>query len=244
MEDASSPYERFVVLDIETRQDPTAFSLAGGGKGWRLGLERISAFALLTSSPAGDERVRSLELLSHESEDEHQLLLSLDDALTDCQSSKRAFTLVTYNGLGFDLGVIRRRAARHWLFDLPLTGMLADADHLDLMVRHTRSRKDRLPSLRDACAGLGIPADPHLASPRSVELGAAARKAETDVVATYLLFLYEMAIKARAHGVLYEGWLALERMVAERKRRGPEPHLEQFLRHAHFRAMKARAGRE
>ena len=49
MEDASSPEANYLVLDIETKQDPTARALAGGGKGWRIGLEKLSAFAVLTA---------------------------------------------------------------------------------------------------------------------------------------------------------------------------------------------------
>ena len=46
MEDASSPEANYLVLDIETKQDPTARALAGGGKGWRIGLEKLSALAV------------------------------------------------------------------------------------------------------------------------------------------------------------------------------------------------------
>ena len=239
MEDASSPEANYLVLDIETKQDPTARALAGGGKGWRIGLEKLSAFAVLTA------RLRknvwdNVELVSGESEEEHDLLLRLDAIVGAHPASS---ILVSYNGTGHDLGVIRRRAARHWLFDLPLLEYLQQADHVDLMRRHTRAAKDRFPSLRDACAGLGIAADHRLVAANAVGPGLPSRKAETDVVATFLLMLFELAIAERDHDVLYNGWRSLEAMIAAKNPERAAPHLEQFLRHAHFRAMKVRQRR-
>ena len=57
MEDASSPEANYLVLDIETKQDPTARALAGGGKGWRIGLE---SFLRSRSSPRDCERMSGI----------------------------------------------------------------------------------------------------------------------------------------------------------------------------------------
>ncbi|QYE36304.1 hypothetical protein KZX46_10455 [Polymorphobacter sp. PAMC 29334] len=81
-------------------------------------------------------------------------------------------------------------------------------DHFDVMLRQRADRRDGAPSLRDACAGFGISAF----DARGIAASSLPRKStkcQTDVVATFLLVLYEIAIERGSPDPLLAGWEGL-----------------------------------
>lgn len=225
----------FAVFDIETRLDPAAAAAAGyKGSGMPPPLQSIATACILVASeqPNGDWggiRLRTFtDPLS-----EFEILMQLDEAFSDLTS--RNALLATYNGRAHDMAVLRRRGARHWMFGLPGITAAISMDHVDIMLRQRLGRQDGSASLRDACAGLGISAfDPRTSDKGTVPVSV--RKCQTDVVATFLLALYETAMERGSPDALVSGWGALsEHLSAMRPRL---QHLEHFRDHALLRAAR------
>lgn len=218
-------------LDIEVTTDAEAAAIAGErGSRIKVGLLRVTAACLLEAREEEDGRWRDVRLHSFEQPDEFELLMALDDRLGDFR--KADGTLATFNGR-YDISVLRRRSAHHWLFGLTVSE-LDELPHHDLMRRVTRGWSDGPVSLREACAALGIPIHAGVtpsAAPTQI------RKCQADVCATLLLLLYEMALERRDPRVLVEGWSALARSDATRA-----PHLRQFRRHPKLDAALGGAG--
>ena len=142
--------------------------------------------------------------------------------------AERGGTLVTYNGRRHDAGVLRQRAAAHWMFGLSGFEALDTLAHRDLMHEVTHGWRDAWPSLRDACAGYGIPTD-HMLTSRDATLPIAIRKSQVDCVATFLVLLYELAIERGDESTLVAGWTALAAYLGEPHIRAP--HLNQLRWH-------------
>jgi hypothetical protein len=231
-----APIGLVCVLDLEVKPDPQAVALAvARGSRMRPGLQMITAITMLSVEEDATgawmgHRLRSFGL----PDPEFELLMQLDEALAEFE--ERSPLLVTYNGIAHDLGVLRHRGARHWLFGLPGLDLLDRCQHRDMMRTGTRGWRDAWPTLRDALAGLGIAADPMVASGASRSVEAAVRKCEVDVVGTYLLLLYELAIERGDPAVLVSGWSALSDYLG----RPPvaAPHLNQFRRNPMLREAR------
>jgi hypothetical protein len=163
---------------------------------------------------------------------EFDILMRLDELLATAAAGA---ALVTYNGLAHDLPVLRRRCARHWMFGLPGVAAAAAMDHLDVMLRQRLGRRDKMPSLREACAGLGIStADPRTATGPAIAPDVV--KCQADVVATFLLALFEMAIDRGSEDVLVAGWEGLSAHLGAARPRAL--HLEHFRDHPLLRAVR------
>ncbi len=136
-------------------------------------------------------RARSTDELS-----EAEMLAGLE------ASFRRQPLLVGFNTSGFDLPVLRYRALA---LGVPMPALLGPGGrdythrfgnaHIDLCDRLSGFRATTPPSLAEACSLLGIPAkgemsgydvEPAMAAGRGAEV---ARYCETDVAATYLLWL-------------------------------------------------------
>jgi hypothetical protein len=228
------------VFDIETRLDEAAAHTAGHkGTGLRPALQKLATASLLLATEQQDGSWAGFELRTFSAPaTEFDVLMSLDEELS--RIDQPGSVLVTYNGREHDLAVLRRRAARYWMFGLSGLSRMAEIDHLDLMLWQRRGRRDAVPSLRDTCAGLGI----GLFEEREAEgrrLSSNVRKAESDVVATFILYLYEAAIMRGSPIVLRRGWEALSAFILG-MRATPE-HLKHFGSHPLLKAARAAENR-
>ena len=209
----SRPIGRMLVLDLETRPDPQAITIVPRGREIsRVALHRITAFSTLSAREEETGEWSAFHLASANEDDEHALLMELDEQLSGLADSEGL--LVTYNGVAHDAAVLRRRAAAHWMFGMPGLGQLDSLTHRDLFRDHARDRRSPFPSLRDACAGYGIPCD-HLLVSQSRTVPLQIRKSQTDCVATFLLALYEIALERGCEAPLVRGWTALARFLGE-----------------------------
>ncbi|HEY0027362.1 MAG TPA: hypothetical protein VGC35_05790 [Allosphingosinicella sp.] len=228
----ASTARHLLVLDLETRPDPQAVAIAPRGREMsRATLHHIIAYSSLSAVENPDGEWTGFMLRSAVELGEFDLLMEIDASLDTL--AEAAGTLVTYNGVSHDLAVLRRRAAAHWMFGLPGLSRLHTIAHEDLFRAHMRGRRDGMPSLRDACAGYGIPTDHTLVS-RCGGAAAAVRKSQVDCVATFLLTLYELAIQRGDDAPLVAGWSALVEYLAHPTVEAP--HLDQFRWHPQLAA--------
>lgn len=235
---AGAPAGPLLVIDLETRPDPHATSIAPRGREMsRVALHHVVAYSTLAATEAADGTWTGIALRSSADTDEFDLLMGIDAALADLADA--GGTLVTYNGVSHDAAVLRRRAAAHWMFGLPGLGRLDALTHRDLMREQTKGRRDGMPSLRDACAGYGIPTD-HQIVARIGGPPATVRKSQVDCVATFLLTLYELAISRGDEAPLVAGWTALAEHLAQPGISAP--HLDQFRWHPLLAAATGRRG--
>lgn len=223
------------VFDLETRLDPTAAAAAGyKGAGMPAALQRIATACMLVATEHADGSWTDLRLDTFADPlTEFDILMKLDGRLAFLAEADGM--ICTYNGRAHDLAVLRRRGARHWMFGLPGIAKATTMDHMDVMLRQRLGRQDGTPTLREACAGLGIAAfDPRAPAP-----GAGApdvRKCQTDVVATFILTLYEIAIDRGSPDPLVLGWEAISAYLAAMRPRAA--HLENFRAHPLLRAAR------
>lgn len=225
-----------LVLDLETRPDPQAVQIAPRGREMsRVALHRITAFSSLAALEHENGEWDGFDLRSAVDEDEHALLMALDEDIAKLADA--GGTLVTYNGVSHDTAVLRRRSAAHWMFALPGLGRLDKLCHRDLLRDHARGRGIAFPSLRDACAGYGIPSDHRLVS-HDRPIPAEIRKSQVDCVATFLLALYELALERGSEAPLVKGWAALASFLAQPAWRAP--HLDQFRYHPMLAAASSK----
>lgn len=217
------------VIDIETMPDPYALALLddrGRVKGKSAATHRIVAMSTLRA--VEDDRGWTVtgiaSLHGHSDVDERDMLLAADDLLS---WAGQGGIVASFNGDRHDLVVLRRRAARHLMPDLGGVGSSARLAHRDLMTSPALAGGGWY-SLREAAAGLGIPVA-HRLSTRGLGTPKLIQKGQTDVSVTFLLFLYDLAMRRGEAGVVEKGWRALGDYV-----RGMGPHgdhLAQFRRH-------------
>ena len=225
----STPPTPYLVIDLETRPNPAAAAIAPrGGARTRTSLHEIAAYSRLSMIEDSDGHWHSFNLASLAAP-EFDILMEIEAELSSL--AERGGTLVTYNGRRHDAGVLRQRAASHWMFGLTGFAALDTLAHRDLMREVTHGWRDSWPSLRDACAGYGIPTD-HMLTGRDTPLPIAIRKSQVDCVATFLLLLYELAIDRGDESVLVAGWTALAAYLGEPCIKAS--HLSQFRWHPHL----------
>ena len=117
--------------------------------------------------------------------------------------------VISFNGRRHDLPFLQLRRRHCGMFARsPLdryVGKGAGA-HIDMM-ELLGADGLRWPSLDEACTALGIPHRPHGEAVSTVP--APIRKCETDVLATFLLYLVDQAAARGSARCLLEGWTAL-----------------------------------
>jgi len=221
----------FGVIDIETAPDPMATALMRTRDGARINsaAHRIETVALLRARELDDGTWVDFRLTTPSMPRlEEPAILSVADEFLRGLSADDG-TCVTFNGRSHDFAVLRRRAARFWMFECAGIDAAARLRHADLMRVMTRGWRDEWPSLAAACAGLTIPAN-HLPEDTLRRWSIKERKAQTDVLSTFLLLLYELAMRRRDIATLGLGWSALADFLKSFDRRAP--HLQQFASHA------------
>lgn len=215
-------------IDLETAPDPQAIDLLAGQKdGGRrhVATHRISAAAWLVMRESADGWWEIEELDSQGAPtDEFDILLSLNRVMRLVLD--RAGEIATYNGQRHDMPVIRRRAARHWMFEMDGLFPPHPIRHVDAMRTAGLGIGD-WPQLREACAGLGFTCDAEqdpMGAGRT--LIPRRRKAEVDTVATMIVRLHDLAAERRDVATLARGWKALADHI--RHHAAARPHLLQF----------------
>lgn len=221
-------------LDIETRPDPYALRIAGkvrptGG----IGMQKIRNVSILSARETDQGHWTDLSLSTVRNADEFDLLMDLDRLLETAGSKNQL--ICSYNGTGHDLATIRRRASALWMFGLPGLASLTTSPHVDIFHAHLDSTGGKWPSLREVCASYRIPTDHFSRLDDGNARDSGERKSEVDVVATFILFLFELASARGTDRPLVKGWGALIDYI--RAERRDEPHLEQFC---HLNALQVR----
>ena len=235
---------RFCVLDIETAPGDEMLAIGdrrGGDLGARVSLHSLVAATVLLFERDADGVFGGFRLRSFDAStmDEADLLLRLDVELGSVHASGGG--LVTFNGIAHDLPVLRRRAARHWLFEAmryPGWSGARPTRHLDLMregVGCPPGPGGRWPSLIDACAAFGVDAALPARTP-GCRVGEAVRKSEVDVAATFVLHLYTLCADVGTVAPLAAGWPAFAAHFGSPRSRAE--HLLPFARHQHVAAAR------
>jgi hypothetical protein len=221
------------VLDIETAPDPFALALAGLKHSDRANgaaaLHQITDASVLHACEDEDGSWNAFELSSFTIKDssEDELLQSIDQHLHRLR--KHNGKIVTYNGVRHDLPMLRRRAARHLMFDGSWILPDEDVPHYDLMLMAPGGRSGSWSKLRDTAAGLGIPVAHQLPTRGLGTPTAGVRKSQVDVVATFLILLHDLALRRGSDEPLRRGWRALSQFI---RTMGPHgDHLAQYRRH-------------
>lgn len=224
---------RLAVLDLETAPDPHATGLLQRPgstvkpRGDKAAVHRIVAATVLRASECGEEwDILGIETAEgHTDFDERDMLRLIDEALVWVADGNG--TLATFNGERHDLVILRRRAARHLMMGLSGIRGSRSIHHVDLMTGHMLAGGTWY-SLREAAAGLGIPVE-HRLSTKGIGMAKTAQKGQTDVAASFLLFLFELAMQRGDAGAVVNGWRALGDYV---RSAGPHgDHLAQYRRH-------------
>lgn len=205
---------RFVVLDIETRMDEFARKIASDGRpagkthirevvcASMVRLEFDEAFNVISSK---------LESFHQDEFDEPTILSNVDDWLET--NTAAGGELVTYNGLFHDLPILRGRLVRWWHFGAAGIRHHFNHGHLDL-AEWLRAGGRGFPSLRDACAGIGISIKPPTFLGRQSNLAPyEVLKCELDVLGTAILLFHYLAEIEGSDKPLARGLIGLGKEV-------------------------------
>ncbi len=234
------------VIDLETVPDPDVVALAPvgsvAGRSRRL-MHRAVCATLLTFAEEeanGDLRCIGMRTLTLQRMEEGPLLGEIDTLLPDPVDDRSL--LVTYAGNMHDLVVLRQRAMRLWMFDMPrVRGWCQRRDgHHDLMYAY--SSRSAYPALTEVSALIGV----DLAGSRSsdpatrwIERGDWApivRRNRADVCATFMAYAYWSAWKRGCEGPVATAWTDLSRLIVTQGDRGND--LRRFSSH-HMVAFSA-----
>lgn len=184
----------FLVLDIETRPDDFALRVMGPNASARsVHVREVVCATTLKLKVAPDFTVSSLAMHTLDTRDlvERDLLASLD-TMTAAHGSNAGW-IATYNGTSHDLPALMTRQLRWWLIPSRGVAPFLEKHHVDL-ARWLGHGGYRFPSLRDACAGLGISIRPPSFLRCNIELEPyEVMKCELDVLGTAVLLLYCLA---------------------------------------------------
>lgn len=216
--DPRLPLGPLVVLDLETRHDGTIAGLASSKKAAATFAQGIEGFSALVAQETAVAHWAVHRLVTNVGP-EHLVLPAIDEILA------RSPTIVTYYGLVHDLPVLRRRIMRYRRYDLANGLRAARLPHIDLYAFPPSPAGSVHGSLQDRCAALGI--DSRTYADGSDDLSHAARKSQTDVIATFILLLHELAA-VRAHGPTWMGGMRALR-EAQGGMLARLPHLEGLI---------------
>lgn len=234
------------VIDIESVPDPDVVALApagaAAGRSRRL-LHRAVCATLLNFAEAkadGALRCLGMRTLTLQRMEEGPLLGHIDQLLPD--PAMDGSMLVTFAGGMHDLLVLRQRAMRLWMFDVPrIRGWSARHDgHHDMMYAY--GAKPPHPSLAEVSALIGA----DLAGSRSsdpatrwIERGDWApivKRNRTDVCATFMAYAYWSAWRRGSELPVATAWTDLSRLIVAQGDRGND--LRRFASH-HLVAFSA-----
>lgn len=122
--------------------------------------------------------------------------------------------LVTFNGRHHDLPFLSMRQ-RQMCGTVQNQSFVSPPNHLDMMhlwrkmpCSSGQKQMRNWPSMKAACASVGIPHNPH---GEFSDVYAVVRKCETDVLATFLLYLLQSSQWEQEAARFCEGWTALAR---------------------------------
>lgn len=136
--------------------------------------------------------------------------------------------LVSFNGLAFDLPILRQRALLHGLFELtPI--VTPSLPHVDMHIAAEPSRRAKRTSLKELAASLRIPASHQIPGGAPAHWSSRAAKCQVDVCATYLLHAFGLAAACGSDEPLRASWRALATFIGDPNR--ADAHLAQFARH-------------
>ena len=192
------PSEHSVTFDIETVVDNEPGD--GSFPPWPQHKPVAAAFLAASWTPTGYEF--DLQTLINIPGLESQFYQRVDELLPDGPVG------VSYNGVGFDLSVLRISAMAAGNFSLPGLARQAQAerfgtDHCDLADQFSKYGGTRRCSLAELCARLQIPVKTSTHGSevgdlwRSGDINSIAEYVREDVVATYILWLFWSAFRAR-----------------------------------------------
>lgn len=221
---------RCVVFDLETAPDRHAVALsrrrAAAPRGSPL-LEVVGASAI-TFVERADGSLSGFDLRSWHQDDyrEDDVLANLEAVLEPVVEDGGA--VVTFNGTGHDLPVLRGRQLRWWQAEAGSVERIraGQADHVDVMLALSGSGDARWPTLADACASVGFSLHGPNAAGRTSRTPRETEKCELDCVGTAILYLYVLAGRRRSVEPLRRGLPALGDFV--RRVAAGRPHLERF----------------
>ena len=231
------------VLDLETVFDTEAAAnlptfAAVKRRHGRWALHRIAAASLLIYRRSAEHPPFELTMVGvHLGQMDEASLVRFIDANLPPLGGDHA--LVTFNGAGYDLPLLRQRALALRLFDASrIQGWSEDHDAVqasDVMCRLTQNGAATKVSLVDAAASIGLSAKSMVAGTSAERLHAAGRHAELlkiaqqDVVVTFLLSEHLDALRRGDDRMMLSSWAQLDRYV--RAGGAERSHLRPFLDH-------------
>ncbi len=233
------PGERLgCVLDIETVPDGDVVSLAPRGAvagRSKRALHRAVCATLLTFAEGrehGELRCLDMHTFTLERLEEGELLGGIDSCLPNPHDGS---ILVTYAGAMHDLVVLKQRAMRLWMFDMPQLRGWSERHphHYDLL--YSFGSRPAYSSLAEVMALIGAdlagsrPADP---ASRSIERGDWApiiRRNRNDVCATFMAYAYWSAWQRGCEYPVATAWGELSAFIRSLGDRGHDMHA--FSRH-------------
>lgn len=235
-----APDERVgCVIDVETVPDADVVALAPAGAvagRSRRAMHRVVCATLLSFAERpehGELRCLDMRTVTLERMEEGPLLGTVDTLLPDPEDGRSI--LVTFAGAMHDMVVLRQRAMRLWMFDMPRVRGWAErrANHHDLM--YAFGSRPPYPSLAEVCAligaDLGVSRSDEAAT-RWIERGdwlPMVRRNQGDVAATFLAYAYLSAWRRGCERPVATGWTSLAEMIL---RQGDATHhLRGFSRH-------------
>ena len=229
---------RGCVIDIETVPDPDVVALAPrGAKGPARRLTHRAVCATLLSfaehEANGALRCLGMRTLTLQRMEEGPLLGEIDTLLPD--PAAEGSILVSYAGGLHDMAVLRQRAMRLWMFDVPhLRGWSErHQGHYDMMYAY--GPRAPHPSLTEVSALIGA----DLAGSRSsdpatrwIDRGDWApivKRNRSDVCATFIAYAYWSAWKRGTELPVATAWTDLSRLIIAQGDRGND--LRRFSSH-------------
>lgn len=205
--------DAIVVMDLETSNDPYGTMILQGRRTGRqtAAIQRLRSAAILVARGMATGGGPTISIHGFHGSEEDLLLEAIADVLDPL--AEDGALMVTFNGRRHDLPILRRRAGHHMLFGrVGLTAWCGGtAKAIDLM-NDLYWTPGNWPSLAQVCAGYGI-AIPEIAGRSDIPLHL--RKAEQDVAATFVAFLFERALTNRDGQSFMAAWSSLARTIQE-----------------------------
>lgn len=236
----AAPDERIgCVIDVETVPDQDAAALAPrgavAGRSRRI-LHRVVCATLMSFAEGrehGELRCLGMRTVTLERMEEGPLLGAIDGLLPDPDDERSL--LVTFAGAMHDIPVLKQRAMRLWMFDMPRVRGWAErrGNHHDMM--YAFGARPPHPSLAEVTALIGAnlegarSGDP---ATRWIERGDWApivKRNRNDVCATFLAYAYWSAWRRGCELPVATAWTTLAAHVRSLKDAGHP--MQEFSRH-------------